>query len=248
MKKNVIVVGCSGYMGQVVCRLIQESTDMKVHVGYDSKQCKNLEFPFVSSIEDLKKYKNADIIIDFSSPDCTIQMLEYASLHKIPIIIATTGFTEDQEEIIKNYSSKIPIFMSANMSYEITLIKKTLEQLAPKLSNCDIEITETHHNRKKDAPSGTAKLLANSINSSLNNSKKIIYGRQGKRNANEIGISSLRGGNIVGTHTVSFFGEYETIEITHTALSRDLFAEGALKAARFILNQSSGMYNMDSLI
>lgn len=153
--------------------------------------------------------------------------------------------------IIDSFSKDIPIFKSSNMSYDINLMAKILTIIAPILKNTDIEIIETHHNRKIDSPSGTALLLADKINESLGNTLKYEFNRHNnheKRSKNEIGFSSIRGGNIVGEHIVQFYGENETLEIKHTSYSRSVFAEGALKAAEFIVNKKSGLYNMDDLI
>lgn len=153
--------------------------------------------------------------------------------------------------MLKLYSKKIPVFQSANMSYDICLMKKIVAEVTKALSNTDIEIIETHHNRKVDAPSGTALLLADSINSVLKDKKEYNFDRlskREKRSNKEIGFSSIRGGNIVGEHTVSFLGESETFEITHKAYSRAVFAEGALKAARFIIEKENGYYKMEDMI
>ena len=151
-------------------------------------------------------------------------------------------------DLLKSYSNYIPVFQSANMSFDVALFKNIVKTIAVQLSDTDIEVSETHHNRKKDAPSGTALMLAEAINESLGGTKKLIYGREGKREENEIGLSSIRGGNIAGEHTVQFFGENETLEIKHTTYSREVFAEGAVKAAQFLLTKEKGFYTMDDLI
>ncbi len=250
---NVLVSGCSGEMGRHVCELILKDPNMQVVVGFDAVAMEFSEFPVVQTLEDLEFYKreeSIDVIIDFSAPECTNRILEFANLYKIPIIIATTGLSDETAAAIKNYSKKIPIFRSDNMSYEIPFLKKILQQMAPQLvaQDYDIEICETHHNRKKDSPSGTAKLLATAINESLDNPKEFAYGRTGKRQTTEIGISSIRGGDIVGEHSVLFFGPNETIELKHTAHSRKVFAEGAIKAAKFLVDQKPGLYSMDDLV
>lgn len=250
---NVLVSGCSGEMGQHVCELILADPNMQVIIGFDTVAMEFPEFPIVQTIEDLEYYEREDeidVIIDFSAPACTSQILEFANLHNIPILIATTGLSGETDVNIQKYSKKIPIFSSANMAYEITLLKNILQQIAPQLAaqGYDIEISETHHNRKKDAPSGTAKLLAEAINESLDDPKETVYGRTGKRQTTEIGISSIRGGNTVGEHSVLFFGPNETIELKHTAHSRKVFAEGAIKAAKFLVNQKPGLYSMDDLV
>ena len=244
---NVLVIGCNGCMGETICRLISETNDLNVVAGFDRTiSNKNLfNFPIFNSIQRLQNHLinktiSIDVIVDFSFPDCTIKILHNIAIpYSIPIVIATTGFTQSQMYNIECTSRYIPIFISSNMSYEINLLDNILKQIAPKMTEYDIEIVETHHNRKKDIPSGTAITLANSINNSLGGCKKIIYGRTGKREDNEIGISSIRGGNIVGEHTINFFGKYDSLIITHTAYSRDMFAEGALKAIRFMYKNSS---------
>lgn len=159
------------------------------------------------------------------------------------------GLSDDDINILKNYAKeRIPVFQCANMSFDVALLKNLLKTIAVQLSNTDIEISETHHNRKKDAPSGTAKMFADAINEALGNTKTLVYGREGQREKNEIGLSSIRGGNIVGEHTIQFFGEAETLEIKHTTYSREVFAEGAVKAARFLMTKEKGFYNMDDLI
>lgn len=249
-KRNVLVAGCNGHMGQILCRLIDESENFKVKYAFDKTAWEYPNYYVCTDLEDIEEFGIPDIIIDFSAPEATMQLLDFSKKFKVPIVIATTGFSEDEKSRIVEASNVIPIFQSANMSFEVCLIKHVLKLIAPKLSKSDIEISETHHNRKKDAPSGTALLFAEAIKESLvEDKKKIIYGRMDKRESDEIGISSLRGGNIVGEHSIYFFGENETLEIKHSAHSRDLFAEGALKAAEFLLKQTKpGLYTMDNLI
>lgn len=248
-KSKVLVSGCNGHMGQILCRMIDESKNFQVKYAYDKTAWELPNYCVCTNLDDIDAEELPDIIIDFSSPEGIIPLLDFAKHHNIPIVIATTGFTDEQYQAIVQASYLTPVFQSANMSLDITLLKNILQMVASKLANCDIEISETHHNRKKDAPSGTAVLLADAINDSLGNKKKIVYGREGKRNSDEIGISSIRGGNIVGEHSVFFFGEYDTLEIKHTAYSRDLFAQGALKAAEFLLEKDvPGFWNMDDLI
>ena len=245
---EVMVNGCYGKMGQIVCDLIEQNENLVLKCGFDKNITGEFAFPVYDKIENI--VEKPDVIIDFSIPVATLTILQYAVSNHVPIVIATTGFTNEEELIIKEASKKIPIFKSANMSYDIMIMKKLVQWLAPLLTNTDSEITETHHNRKIDSPSGTAQMLADSINKSLGNSLYYEYNRHDKhekRNKNEIGINSIRGGNIVGEHTVQFFGEYETFEIKHTSYSRNLFAEGALKAADFIVTKSNGLYNMEDM-
>lgn len=232
---KVIVWGYSGHMGTIVSNLLKQNHKFEYLGGIDKD-----DYSF--------SYTDADVIIDFSSPKGTMKMLDFAVKENIPAVIATTGLNVEQEHRILEASKVIPIFKSANMSFEVALVKNLLKDLAKKLEDSDIEILETHHNRKADAPSGTAKLFAEAINSGLDEPRNIIYGREGKRDKKEIGISSLRGGNIVGEHSVKFFSDFETLEITHTAHSRELFASGALKAAEFLVNQAPALYNMDDLV
>ena len=233
-KIRVIVWGYSGHMGNIVSNLVKSSTHFEYLGGVDQD---SYNYTFT----------DVDVIIDFSSPKGTIEMLKIATQFNIPAVVATTGLSDEQEQEVIESSKKIPIFKSANMSFDVALLNNILKILASKLNDSDIEILETHHNRKTDCPSGTAKLFANTINSVFDTPRNIVYGRDGKRNKNEIGISSLRGGNIVGEHTIKFFGKFETLEITHTAHSREIFAEGSLKAAEFIVKQKPGLYNMDNL-
>ena len=180
-----------------------------------------------------------------------MNILEFAKRKYIPIVIATTGFSNEQLSIIEEYSKIIPIFRSGNMSYEINIMADIASKLATLLKDSDIEIVETHHRNKIDSPSGTALILADSINESLNNEMEYQYNRHSvrqKRPEKEIGIHSIRGGTEVGKHTVIFLGENETFEITHTVTSRSIFAKGALKAAKFLASQNAGLYNMKDLI
>lgn len=246
---NVVINGCNGKMGQIVSDLVEKNENMVLKAGVDKKNIENLKYPVFDNPNSIPE--KPDVIIDFSIPEATLEILEYAKKNNVAMVIATTGFTKEQEEKIKEYSNYIPIFKSANMSFSITMLQHILREIAPKLKDTDIEIVETHHNRKIDSPSGTAQMLADTINDALDGKYKYEYDRHSKhekRGKNEIGIVSLRGGNIVGEHTVKFFGESETFEITHTAHSRSLFAEGAIKAAEFVAKKPKGMYNMEDLI
>lgn len=245
---EVMVNGCSGKMGQIVCDLVKQNENLLLKCGFDKNTSGEFTFPVFDTIENITE--KPDVIIDFSIPEATLNILKYAVSNRVPVVIATTGFTAEEEKIIKEYSKQIPIFKSANMSYDIMLMKKLLQWLAPLLKNTDIEITETHHNRKIDSPSGTAQMLADSINEALGNTLHCEYNRHDKRekrNKSEIGMNSIRGGNIVGEHVVQFFGKFETFELKHTSYSRNVFAEGALKAASFIVNKPNGLYKMEDM-
>ena len=192
-----------------------------------------------------------DVIIDFSIPEASMKILDFALEKKIPIVVATTGFSEEQLGKIRKAGEQIPVFQSYNMSYSVGVMKKIAAELAKLLEGSDIEIVETHHRRKIDSPSGTALILAESINNALDNKMHYEYDRHSKREKrsnDEIGIHSIRGGTEAGIHTVIYFGEDESMELKHTVTSRAVFAEGALKAAKFLVNQDNGVYNMDNMV
>lgn len=246
---KVLINGCNGRMGQEVAKAILDTPEIEILCGVDRIDNENNSFPVFTDITKIDLIP--DVIIDFSIPDATFNILEFAKINKIPTVIATTGFSKEQLEKIEKYSKEFPIFRSANMSYETNLMAKLVAELAQKLPDSDIEIVETHHNQKIDSPSGTALILADSINNSLNNEMYYEYNRHSKRekrNPKEIGIHSIRGGNEVGKHTVLFFGNNESFEITHTVNSRGVFANGAIKAAFFIINKEAGHpYNMNDM-
>lgn len=246
---NVLISGACGRMGKEVISKLADYNEFKIVAGFDRAEHLEGAFPIYS---DFAKFPNdIDIIIDFSHVHMTLKILDFAKEKHIPIVIATTGFNQEQERIVKSYSKDIPVFKSANMSFDINLMCKIVAELAPLLNGSDIEITETHHRNKVDAPSGTALLLANSINEALGNKMKYVYDRHDlskKREDDEIGFTSIRGGNIVGEHTVQFFGPSETFEIKHTSYSRSVFADGAIKAALFMIGKPNGMYSMNDLV
>ena len=246
---NILLNGASGRMGNEVAMRVEKEENMQIVAGIGLEEDLTGKFPIYSKIEDVKE--KIDVIIDFSVPKATFKVLEYAEKEKTPIVIATTGFSNDELEKIEELSKKIPIFRSANMSLDINLMAEIVKKVAKVLQDTDIEIIETHHNRKIDSPSGTAILLADAINEVLENKKEYDFNRMQKReprNKNEIGFSSIRGGNIVGEHTVAFFGENETLEIKHTSYSRQVFVEGAIKSAKFIITKENGLYDMNDLI
>ena len=246
---NILLNGASGRMGNEVAMRVEKEENMQIVAGIGLEEDLTGKFPIYSKIEDVKE--KIDVIIDFSVPKATFKVLEYAEKEKTPIVIATTGFSNDELEKIEELSKEIPIFRSANMSLDINLMAEIVKKVAKVLQDTDIEIIETHHNRKIDAPSGTAILLADAINEVLENKKEYDFNRMQKReprNKNEIGFSSIRGGNIVGEHTVAFFGENETLEIKHTSYSRQVFVEGAIKAVRFLITKENGLYDMNDLI
>lgn len=245
---NVLINGCNGKMGQVVAEEVFKNDDFDVMAGVDRIDTGDNKFPVFTNINEISK--KPDVIIDFSVPSATLKILEYAKEKNVPVVIATTGFSDEELEIIKEYSKFIPIFRSANMSYEINLMAQIVAKMATLLKDSDIEIIETHHNRKVDAPSGTALILADSINEALDNTMTYEYDRHSKRekrSKKEIGIHAVRGGNVVGTHSVMFFSENESFEVTHNVTSRSVFADGAIKAAAFLINKPNGLYNMKDM-
>jgi len=246
---KVLINGINGRMGQEVLKQVNESNKFEICCGVDKFDNNDFNFPIYNDINLIKEIP--DIIIDFSIPEASMTILEFAKKNNIPIVIATTGFSDEQLSIIEDISKVIPVFRSGNMSYEINVMADIVSKLALQLKESDIEIVETHHRNKIDSPSGTALILADSINNALNNEMDYQYNRHSvrqKRPDKEIGIHSIRGGTEVGKHTVTFYGENETFEITHTVTSRSIFAKGSLKAAKFLVNQNTGLYNMRDLI
>ena len=246
---KVLINGCNGRMGQVLVKEIDTFENLLLVGGFDINDDGLNTFPVYSNISDIKE--KPDVIVDFSVPVASLNMLNYAVSSKTAMVIATTGFSKEELEIISEASKTIPIFKSSNMSFDINLMKKIVAEVALALKGNDIEIVETQKKRKIDAPSGTAITLADSINDALGGSMEYIYNRHDiheKRKPNEIGFSSIRGGNIVGEHSVQFYGAHETFEIKHTSYSRDVFAEGALKACEFIFDKAPGLYNMDDMV
>lgn len=248
---KVILNGANGAMGKVVADLISADPDMEVVVGVDSRADMDASFPIMDSIN--KVNVDADVVIDFSSVEAAAALLDFIEQKKIPAVICTTGLSDTQIDRINELSSVSPILRSANMSLGINVLSKVLAEVAPTLKKAgfDIEIVEAHHRRKLDAPSGTALLLADSINSSMDEKLDYTYDRSDRhepRRENEIGISSVRGGTIVGDHDVIFAGEDEVISFNHRAYSRKIFANGAIAAAKFLLGESNGLYDMSDVI
>ena len=247
---RILINGANGKMGQEVAKRARILEGIEVFGGVDVKDSGDNFFPVYTNLDDIKG-EMPDVIVDFSIPVASFKILEFAKKNKIPVVLATTGFSEEELEKIKEYSKVIPIFQSYNMSYSVFVMNKIVAELAKKLEGTDIEIVETHHRRKVDSPSGTALMLADSINEALDGKMNYEYNRHSKREKraeNEIGIHSIRGGTESGKHTVIFFGEDESFEVTHNVTSRAVFAEGALKAAKYLINQEAGIYNMNDLI
>jgi 4-hydroxy-tetrahydrodipicolinate reductase len=247
---RIIMSGCNGRMGQVITRLVNDNNDFTIVAGFDVFDKISNTYPVFADIKECNI--DADVIIDFSNPNAMENILGYAIDKKLPIVMCTTGLSKTQNEKLDEASKIIPVFQSANMSLGINLLIDLVKKAAKILEgNFDIEIIEKHHNQKLDAPSGTALAIADEINSALNEKCEYVYDRHSKmkkRSSTEIGIHAMRGGTIVGDHSVIFAGNDEIIEINHTATSKEIFAVGALKAAGFIHGKKPGKYNMNQLI
>jgi 4-hydroxy-tetrahydrodipicolinate reductase len=239
---NILLSGCNGRMGQVITRLSESVEDVKICAGYDLNCTRKNEYPVFSNLSSCKM--KVDVIIDFSNPEALEHVLSFAVEQRIPLVMATTGLSTAQQMKLQTASNQIPVFMSANMSLGVNLLIDLVKKAAKVLEeNFDIEIVEKHHNQKIDAPSGTALAIADEINSVLENKCEYIYDRHSRRKSRakkEIGIHAVRGGTIVGEHSVIFAGNDEIIEINHTAMSKDIFGMGALRAAKFIHGKQPG--------
>jgi len=247
---KVIFCGCFGRMGNAVRSIIKENDNIEIVAGGDIGEG-TAEFPVYKNILDVKE--KADTIIDFSSPVALSSILEYAVSGNVPVVLCTTGFSEEQLTQIKEASEKVAILRSANMSLGINTLVKLLKTATEILAGngYDIEIVERHHNQKKDAPSGTALLLADAINKTAGGKYEYVFDRSGRREVrpkDEIGISAVRGGSIVGDHEVIFAGLDEVIEINHRAYSRAVFAKGAVSAALYLAGKPAGMYDMGNVV
>jgi len=246
---KVILCGASGRMGNFIAATAAKDDNMEVVAGIDKINCGH-SFPVFDSFSKLNC--SADVIIDFSNPLLLDEMIDFAVKKNIPLVIATTGYNDTQIEKIKETAKKIPVFFTFNMSIGVNLICSLAKKAATVLGDdFDIEIIEKHHNQKLDAPSGTAIMLANAVNSIFDDKMNYEYDRhskRAKRPKNEIGIHSIRGGTIVGEHDVIFAGHDEIVTVSHTALSREVFATGAIKAAKFLFDKEPGLYDMNSIL
>lgn len=239
---KVIINGIDGAMGQILERTVEAADDMEVVCGITPTGKGDC-------LEPAEYQGPADIVIDFSHHSATIPLMEYCVSRGLPVVVCTTGQTEEEMACIEKAAESVPVFKSGNMSVGVAIVAKAVREIAAKFGGCDIEIVETHHNRKVDAPSGTAIMLAEAA---IEGRPGLHYntGRSGdcKREPDEIGINSVRMGNIVGIHEVMFGTNSQTITIKHQAHDRALFADGAVDAARFLVGRPAGMYNMDDLL
>lgn len=240
---KIIVNGAEGHMGKILTDLIENDPDLDIAARIDPKGGEGV-------LTSLSIFDGpADIIIDFSSHTSCRELLSYAESRHLPAVLATTGYTEEERERIQEASQVIPVFQSANMSLGIALLTHLVKETAKVFQGCDIEILEAHHNRKADAPSGTALMLADAVKK-IRPSSTCVEGRSGmqKRKPEDIGINSIRMGNVVGMHEVFFSTPNQTITLKHEAHDRALFADGAIAAAKFLSGQPKGLYNMDDIV
>ena len=248
---KIIMSGCSGRMGKVISEIVASDADAEIVAGIDVVDDGTLGYPVFKSASEINV--EADVIIDFSSPKVLDALLDYATEKNVPVVLCTTGFSDEQIEQIKAASTRVAILKSANMSLGINTIIEMLKTATSVFypAGFDVEIVEQHHHNKLDAPSGTALALADAINDAAGGDMEYIYDRsqrREKRDAKELGISAVRGGSIPGTHDVIFAGQDEVIELRHIAYSRSIFGNGAVSAAKFLKGKSAGMYTMAEVI
>ena len=240
----IIVNGAGGRLGQEVLKAAKSAGHSVVAVDKTGVSSEALTY------RDLAEYTGAaDAVIDFSSHLATEELTSYVVKRDLPLVLATTGQTPEEKEMISAAAKKVPLFFSANMSFGVAILVSLVKKAAAMLPNDDVEIVETHHNHKADAPSGTALMIASAISDTLGG-RPLVKGRNGlmKREKGEIGISSIRIGSVVGKHEVMFGDGTETITLTHEAHDKALFASGAVRAAEFLVNKQAGLYDMQSLV
>ena len=248
---KIIISGCSGHMGRVVASLCEADPGLEIAAGFDVLAPSDREFPVFTSPAQFTG--QADAVIDFSSPAALDGLLEFGKARRIPLVLATTGYSPEQVAQVGAAALEVPIFRSANMSLGINVLLELVKKAASVLGDTyDIEIVERHHRRKVDAPSGTALMIADAAAQSCGHATEYVYERRSTRHPRdkkEIGISAVRGGTIVGEHEIIFAGHDEVMEIKHTALSREIFAQGAVAAAKFLAGvKQPGLYDMSYLV
>ena len=248
---KIIMHGCNGHMGQVISDIVEKDPDAEIVAGIDiADQGKN-SYPVFTDIDACQV--EADAIIDFSSAKATDKLLEYSAARQIPVVLCSTGLSQEQLAKVEETSRKVAVLKSANMSLGINTLLKLVQDAAKVLAAAgfDMEIVEKHHRLKLDAPSGTALALADSINEAMDNQYHYVYDRsqkREKRDDKEIGISAVRGGTIVGEHEIIFAGQDEVIEFKHTAYSKAIYGKGAVEAAKFLAGKPAGRYDMSDVI
>lgn len=253
---NIILCGYNGAMGKHLIEQIEANANLSVSAGIDRTKNANYNFPQFKNFRELQgamdDMPSGDVIIDFSHHTLINDLLIFSMANEIPAVICTTGLDDEIKGQINRASESVALFQSGNMSLGINLLMHLSKKAAEVLGeDYDIEIIEKHHHRKLDAPSGTALMIADEINTAFSGKMHYQHGRHGtdaKRQVNEIGIHAVRGGNIVGDHEVIFAGLEEVIEIHHKACSRGVFAKGAIRAAEFLVSQAPGLYNMNDLV
>ena len=247
---KIAVTGACGKMGRVIVNIVKGREDCKIVAGIDILGEQYDDFPVVKSPFDLPE--KPDVIIDFSHPSALNDLLSYGKMNNVPLVIATTGYTDEQRAQITAASAQIPVFFTFNMSLGINLLVELAKKATQILGGqFDIEIVEKHHNLKKDAPSGTAIMIAEAINAEMDNKNHFVYDRHNvrkPRDKDEIGMHAIRGGTIVGEHDVIFAGHDEVITLSHSAQSKEVFAVGSVNAAVFLAGKPAGLYAMSDLI
>ena len=248
---RMILSGCCGFMGRVVTEIVEGEPDVQIVAGIDPRKDETKPYPVYGTPAEC--LTQGDVLVDFSSAQALEGLLQFCTEKKIPAVLCSTGYSQEQLEQIQKASEKVAVLKSANMSLGVNLLLKLIKEAAKTLAPAgfDMEIVEKHHNRKVDAPSGTALALADSLNDSLNQEYTYVYDRsqvRRPRDRKEIGISAVRGGSIVGEHEVIFAGLDEVIEFKHTAYSRSIFAKGAVSAAKYLAGKPAGFYNMEDVI
>lgn len=247
---NIVICGIGGKMGLKILETLQNFDDVTCVAGIDAYADKSkFSVPVFDKPQDINV--KADVIVDFSRPEALNGLLSYATENNVALVLATTGYTKEQEDAVKAASEKVAIFRASNMSVGVNLLVHLCKKAAAILGDgFDVEIVETHHNKKVDSPSGTALTLANAIKEEKEGSY-LTFGRHGgdtKRKKDEIGVHAVRGGTIVGKHEVHFFGEDEVVTLTHEAHSKAVFAQGAIRAAAFVAGRKPGLYSMPDLV
>ena len=247
---KVIIHGCSGRMGHIITDICEKDEKTQVVAGVDAFGDAYAGYPVYRTLEECPE---ADVVIDFSTASAIDGLLAYCADKKVPVVVCTTGLSEEQMNALRETSEKTAVLKSANMSVGINLLEALIAQAAPKLAAAgfDIEIVEKHHNQKIDAPSGTALALADAANEALGNEYEYVYDRtvrRQKRPVKEIGISAVRGGSIVGYHELIFAGQDEVITFSHRAYSRAVFGKGAVEAAKYLAGKETGFYTMSDVL
>lgn len=248
---RIIMNGCNGHMGQVISSLVKDDPDAVIAAGVDKADNRENGYPVFADIRECDV--PADVVVDFSSPDALEGLLDYCVGRRLPVVLCSTGLSGQQLVQIEEASKKVAVLKSANMSLGINMLLKLVQDAAKVLAGAgfDMEVVEKHHRLKKDAPSGTALALADSLNDAMGNSYHYIYDRSQKKEARddkEIGLSAVRGGTIVGEHDVIFAGPDEVVIFSHTAYSKAVFGKGAVEAAKFLAGKPAGYYQMSDVI